>query len=317
MVSFVGLAACAASASPPVPSLSPARLAEQAEEAAPTPAPAEATSNTASTDVPTQGAVLDGVLSQGGLIRGRTATENTVLLDEQEILVDEGGNFLFGFDRDHPATAELVIVSPDGSRESETLTIAEQEWRESRITVPENKANPSAQYDLDKIAEDKELKAKARENMSDVAYWLSDFEWPVEGCISSHFGFQRIINGEPRRYHSGVDVAAPDGMSPIDYIGTPVYAPTDGIVTLAEADMFFEGGLVLIDHGQTLESALMHLSEVNIEAGETVSKGDLVGKIGMEGRVTGPHLHWTLKWRDRPLDPTFVVAERPNCTPGL
>ena len=99
-----------------------------------------------------------------------------------------------------------------------------------------------------------------------------------------------------------------------------VEARHPGVEARAHFDDFlyaFEGGLVLIDHGQLLESAMMHMSEVLVEAGDTVEQGDLIGKVGMEGRVTGPHLHWSLKWRDRLLDPELNVEERARCTPGL
>ena len=321
---LVALTACAATAAPPVPSLSPSRApAEPVDTASHQETPAATISpaapavrvsyETAPDPIPGK-TPLDGSLNQGGLVYGRTDPGAKVYLDEEEIMVDEEGRFLLGFGRDHPATAVLTVKYPDGRTDDETLTIAPQQWLESHITVAENKANPSAEYDLEKIVADKKLKDKARSKPQRTVYWDEGFVWPAEGCISSHFGYRRVINGSPRRYHSGVDVAAPDGMNPTDYIGTSVYAPADGIVTLAEPDMFFEGGLVFIDHGQQLESALMHMSEVLVKAGDHVSQGDLIGRVGKEGRATGPHLHWSLKWRDRLLDPAFNVPERPDCT---
>ncbi|RFB04117.1 M23 family metallopeptidase [Parvularcula marina] len=318
---LAALSACAATAAPPVPSLSPKHEENVSSvSAVPTAARNDEDDTAPRTDGPaakvTQ-TVLEGTQFQGGLLRGQTPPGSKVFLDDTEVLVDEGGHFLIGFDRDHPATAVLKVVSPDGKEERETIQVRPQQWLESSVTVAENKANPRTDFDLKKIAADKKLKDKARSQMSGSVYWLSGFVWPAEGCVSSPFGYRRIVNGKARNYHSGVDVAAPDGMSPIDYIGTPIYAPADGIVTLAEPDMFFEGGLVLIDHGQLLESAMMHMSEVLVEAGDTVEQGDLLGKVGMEGRVTGPHLHWSLKWRDRLLDPELNVEERARCTPGL
>ena len=99
------------------------------------------------------------------------------------------------------------------------------------------------------------------------------------GPISGVFGSQRILNGEPKRPHSGVDVAA--------VTGTPVRAPASGIVTLAESDMYFEGGLILLDHGHWLESAFLHLSRIDVEPGQYVEKGDVIGAVGATGRVTG------------------------------
>ncbi|MEM9232775.1 MAG: M23 family metallopeptidase [Pseudomonadota bacterium] len=319
LVPLAALSACAATAAPPVPSLSPTKVeATTTVEAVSTEASQDEDTTPRSADAaPVTQTVLEGNLAQGGLITGRTPPGSQVLLDGDEILVDENGYFIIGFGRDHPDSAELTVIPPGGEPVPRDLPIQPQEWLESNITVAENKANPSADFDLKKIAKDKELKEEARRGMTKDVFWTSEFIWPAEGCISSPFGYRRIVNGTPRRYHSGVDLAAPDGMAPMDYIGTSIYAPADGRITLAEPDMFFEGGLVFIDHGQLLESALMHMSEVLVETGDFVEQGDLIGRIGMTGRSTGPHLHWSLKWRDRLLDAELTVPERPRCTPGL
>ncbi|MEM9388646.1 MAG: M23 family metallopeptidase [Pseudomonadota bacterium] len=269
--------------------------------------------------------VLDGQARQGSLIFGRTDPGSTARLvsfnaqgeetSRYDLALDDGGRFVIGFDRDHGPRAELQLTTPSGEAEAPIVfDVAPQGWRESAITVAERKVNPYLPADLEKIAADREVKQRARAERSAEAMWVSRFEWPVAGCISSPFGSRRIINGNPRRPHSGVDVAAPDGMNPMNYIGTVVSAPADGIVRLASPGMFFEGGLVLIDHGQSLESALMHLSSVDVAPGTRVRQGDPIGKVGMSGRVTGPHLHWSLKWRDRLLDATTVVSPRRRCT---
>jgi murein DD-endopeptidase MepM/ murein hydrolase activator NlpD len=261
--------------------------------------------------------VIEGDLVQGGLIRGNAEPGTRITLDGRDVPVDERGNFVFGFDRDHGPRAELVITKPSGRDVTRILEVLPRQWREDSITVAESKANPYLPEDLARIEEDREKKAAARAKRAPQAFWIDGFAWPAEGCISSGFGYRRIVNGTPRRYHSGVDVAAPDGMSPMDYVGTEVTAPSAGYVTLADPSMFFEGGVIFIDHGQSLESALMHLSEVSVEAGQFVEQGDLIGRVGATGRVTGPHLHWSLKWQDRLLDPSLVVDERAACTPGL
>ena len=126
----------------------------------------------------------------------------------------------------------------------------------------------------------------------------------MTGRISGVFGSQRILNGEPKRPHSGVDVAVP--------AGTPVLAPAAGIVTLAENGMYFEGGLVLLDHGHWLESAFLHMSRVDVQPGQRVEKGDIIGAVGATGRATGPHLHWSMKWVGRLVDPQLTVVEMPG-----
>ena len=187
--------------------------------------------------------------------------------------------------------------------------IAGRSFPESRITIQDDtKVNPYSEDDLAQIADERELKKQARQNRSQSSYWRAGFDWPVRGRISGVFGSRRIFNGQPRRPHSGVDVAAPPGTTPMEFQGTDVRAPTSGIVTLAQTDMFFEGGTIFIDHGQSLESALLHLSRVDVRPGQVVSKGQVIGAVGMTGRATGPHLHWTLNWQGQPLDPQLVVG---------
>ncbi len=314
------LLGCQAMAQPPVPSLSPSK-SDALEETRAALAAGEvsdeldAVADAAEAGLETIPVRLDGVFSQGGMVTGKTEPGARVTLDGERVGVDEEGNFLIGFGRDHGPTAILAIEIPGGGRDEQALKIEPRTWLESRITITDtNKVNPYKKEGLDKIRADKKKKDDARAQRAVLAYWTDGFEWPADGCISSPFGYRRIVNGEPRRYHSGVDVAAPDGMDPSDYVGEDVLAPALGYVRLAEDDMFFEGGLIFLDHGQMLESALMHLSRVDVEPGELVEKGQVIGAIGSTGRSTGPHLHWSLKWRDRLLDPALVVEERGRCT---
>jgi murein DD-endopeptidase MepM/ murein hydrolase activator NlpD len=127
------------------------------------------------------------------------------------------------------------------------------------------------------------------------------FVTPVSSYrLSGRFGGQRILNGVPERPHNGSDLAAP--------IGTPVTAPADGRVSFAETGLHYEGALILIDHGQGLVSAYLHLSRVDVAAGQSVTRGQLIGLVGKEGRATGPHLCWRMKWRGRNLDPLLMVG---------
>ncbi|MEO6338557.1 MAG: M23 family metallopeptidase, partial [Caulobacteraceae bacterium] len=126
-------------------------------------------------------------------------------------------------------------------------------------------------------------------------------DWPVIAKrISARFGGQRILNGEPKRPHYGVDLAAP--------VGSPIHAPAAGLVVLAEPAMHFEGGLTLIDHGQGLVGMFLHQSRQMVKAGDRVTRGQLIGEVGQTGRATGPHLCWRLKWRTRNLDPSLLVG---------
>ena len=249
---------------------------------------------------------LAGDLVQGGLGIGKTLPGSTVRLDDRDITIDGEGNFLLGFGRDHPESAVLEIKLPDGSQRTQVLAIAPRDFPTQAIDgLPDNQVSTFTEAELEQIRTSSAKKDAARAKPSPrIAYWAEGFQWPATGPITGVFGSQRILNGEPKRPHSGVDVAAPTG--------TDIVAPADGVITLAETDMYFEGGLVFIDHGHGLESALMHMSRVDVSAGDEVKKGEVIGAVGGTGRATGPHLHWSLKWRDRLVDAQLVVGEMPD-----
>jgi murein DD-endopeptidase MepM/ murein hydrolase activator NlpD len=152
---------------------------------------------------------------------------------------------------------------------------------------------------LERIRREKALVDAARRQEIAQPYFLSGFRWPVLGRISGVYGSQRILNGEPRQPHYGVDIAAP--------VGTPVRAPADGIVTLAEPDLYYTGATLIIDHGYRLSSTLMHLNRIEARVGQRVRQGEVVATVGKSGRVTGPHLDWRINWRDARLDPALTV----------
>ena len=113
-----------------------------------------------------------------------------------------------------------------------------------------------------------------------------------------------VLNGEPRRPHYGVDIGAPEG--------TPVKAPADGVVAIADPDMYYTGGTVLIDHGHGLTSVYSHLKEVWVEEGARLRQGDALGSVGSSGRATGAHLDWRVNWFDQRLDPALLVPPMPD-----
>lgn len=248
-----------------------------------------------------QSVLLSGRTVQGGLVFGRTVPGATARLDGEAVMVGEDGRFLLGFDRDSAPTALLVVTLPDGAVERIALEIEDREFPVQRIDgLDQSKVSGFTEEQLEKIAVDKAKKDAARLETHAKADWAEGFDWPVDGPVSGVFGSQRILNGEPKRPHSGLDIAAPEG--------TVVRAPAAGIVRLAEPDMYFEGGLVFLDHGHWLESAFLHLSRIDVTPGQRVEKGDVIGAVGATGRATGPHLHWSLKWTDRLVDPQLVLS---------
>ena len=169
--------------------------------------------------------------------------------------------------------------------------------------LPLDQVTPSDPALLARIAEEAKRKAVGFASDIDSDGFKGGFSLPLAAGSfrqSARFGGQRVLNGVPERPHYGSDLAAP--------IGTPVMAPADGVVSFAETGLHYEGALILIDHGQGLISAYLHLSKVGVTAGQSVKRGELIGAVGKEGRATGPHLCWRMKWRGRNLDPMQMVG---------
>lgn len=247
---------------------------------------------------------LSGNMVQGGLAVGRTVPGAQVSLDGMMLDVDADGVFAIGFDRDQKPAATLRVVYPDGGTETRALAIAQREWQIQRVEgVPQKYVSPPPEA-MAAIARATKLKDEARKTRAGGSWFAQDFIWPATGPISGVFGSQRYYNGEPRRPHYGVDVAAPTG--------TPIRAPAGGVVTLADPDMYFEGRLVFLDHGQGVTTLAMHMSRVDVKTGDRVEQGDVIGAVGGTGRATGPHLHWGMYWRGAWLDPQLLVGPMPK-----
>lgn len=258
-------------------------------------------------DDPAMSLSLKGSFTQGGVIFGQTLPDAEATLDGEPVMVSADGRFVLGFGRDCAATALLVVRHVDGSVVRRALEIADRDFPIDRVDgLDQSKVSGFTEEQLERIAADKAKKDAARLSTDASPYWSAGFSWPVTGRISGVFGSQRILNGETKTPHSGVDVAAPEG--------TPVKAPAAGIVRLAEADLYFEGGLVLIDHGQWLESAFLHLSRIDVTPGTRVAAGDVIGAVGATGRATGPHMHWSVRWTSTLVDPALIAGEMPETT---
>jgi len=195
-------------------------------------------------------------------------------------------------------------VLDDGTRIVRDLEVKQRTYRVQRVDgLPPRKVEPTEE-DLARIRREVALIKRARARDDARTDFLSGFQWPLEGRITGVYGSQRILNGEPRRPHYGVDVAAPNG--------TPIVAPADGVVSLVHPDMFFSGGTLILDHGHGLTSTFAHLSALLVEEGDRVRAGEPVAKVGATGRVTGPHLHWGMNLFDRRLDPELLLPPMPE-----
>ena len=252
-----------------------------------------------------------GELTQGGWLKGNVPGGTVVLtLDGAAVDVAPDGRFLVAFDRDAAPTAMLVAQLSDGRKVSAALAIAPRAWQIEYIAVgPRPGALPSAEYERRRAIEVAQINA-ARRIVSGSQGWRQDFVWPAIGRISGRFGAQRVYRGNPGSYHSGIDIApgSNGGGS-----GGPYVAPADGVVILAaEAPFTLEGNLLMIDHGNGLNSAFLHSSRLLVKTGDVVHRGQAIGLIGMTGRATGPHLHWSLKWHEARLDPILFTGPMPG-----
>ena len=251
------------------------------------------------------GVRLDGPRIQGGLLRGRVPPGSAVEFQGDAVRVSKDGWFLAGFGREAPPEAELVVVYPDGRRERQVLKVERREYDIQRIDgLPPGKVTPRTEEDLARIMAEIRMTKQARAIDDSRTDFLSGFRWPIKGRISGVYGSQRILNGEPRRPHFGIDIAAPTG--------TRVAAPADGVVTLVHPDMFFSGGTMIVDHGHGLSSAFLHLSRILVEKGQRVARGETIAEVGSTGRSTGPHLDWRINLFDRRLDPALIVGPMPK-----
>ena len=247
---------------------------------------------------------LEGEPIQGGLVRGQVAPGSIVWLDGRELRVSGGGHFVFGFGRDARPRPSWWCAIPTGARTGGRIDVAARTYDVQRLNgLPPRQVTPSEQ-DLARIRVDAKLIEAAKARDSDGLGFTEDVAWPALGPISGSYGSQRILNGEARAPHRGVDVAAP--------AGTPVQAMASGIVSLARADLYFTGGTVMIDHGHGLHSIYAHMQEVQVEVGQGVARGAPLGTVGATGRATGPHLHWGVYWFDEAVDPALLVGPMPD-----
>ncbi|CAL4868325.1 hypothetical protein MMA231_02606 [Asticcacaulis sp. MM231] len=231
-------------------------------------------------------ATPDADLWLNGTLRGHTSPE---------------GWFYIGIDRDGVSPYRIEIRTPAGS-DSFDLTFTPRLYDVQRVDgLPPETVTPTAPEVLERIKRDSALKAEAFASRYTDDTFKGGFIYPLKNfLVSGQFGNQRVLNGVPKSPHYGFDMAAP--------IGTPIYAPQGGLVVLAEPDLFYEGGLTFIDHGQGVISMYLHQSNVLVQKGDRVVQGQLIGLVGAKGRATGPHLCWRLKWGDFHMDPSFMVT---------
>ena len=247
--------------------------------------------------------ILTGNAVEGGLIIARTDPANQIMLDDSAVEVGENGIFVIGFHRDSDAPVTLRIIAADGRVKTSLLSPRQRDYNIQRIDGLKSKMVTPPATVLARIKSDGDAVRAARQRQAPLGDFWRGFDWPALGQISGIYGSQRILNGQPRQPHYGIDIAAPTG--------TPVYAPASGLVTLVK-DLYFSGWTVVIAHGLGVNSSFLHLDRVDVKPGMMVERGGLIGTIGATGRATGPHLDWRIDWQGRRIDPGLLVGAMPD-----
>jgi hypothetical protein len=194
----------------------------------------------------------------------------------------------------------VYLYKQDGTVEikEKSILIKTKQFPEKKLWVKEEFVSPP-QSVLERIRQESELIRAIYDIYSPEWRVYGKFILPVEGKIFPNFGERRYFNNKPRSQHSGIDIASPKG--------TPVKASNSGRVVLA-IHLYFSGKTVIIDHGLGVFSLYCHFSEINVSIGDDVEKGEVIGKIGSTGRVTGPHLHWSVKIKGSRVDPNALMS---------
>ncbi len=237
---------------------------------------------------------LTGSFIQGGLVFGKSIPGASVAIDGHKVRVSANGEFIIGFGRDYPSTATLAVTNPDGSISEHEFQITMREYDIQRINgLPKAQVNPNEKT-LIRIKREAKNISLARQLDSDRMDFNKGFIWPSKGPITGVFGSQRVLNGEPRQPHYGIDIVAPAG----------------GVVTYVD-DMYFSGKTLVVDHGHNLSSSFLHLDKILVEVGNIVVQGEKIALVGASGRVTGAHLDWRMNWHDQRIDPGLLMGESP------
>ena len=239
-----------------------------------------------------------GKFLQGHYIVGITDPAAKIIVDKKKIKVSKDGYFVFGLDRDRKF--DVVITQIINSKRQEIIKkVFKRKYNIQRIDgLEESKVTPPESV-YKRIKEENNKIGEARAINSDLPFFKNQFIMPVKGIISGVYGSQRILNGKPRWPHYGIDIAAKQG--------TKIKSSGTGIVTMAEPDLYYTGGTIIMDHGHGISTIYSHLETLQVSVGDEVLQGDFIGTVGSTGRSTGPHLDFRINWFQTRLDPMSVL----------
>lgn len=238
-----------------------------------------------------------GCFCEGGLITGKIKSGDELKIDGKKMEVFENGEFIFAFGRKFKNKIDV-----DYNGKFKIFDVKKKKYKIERISgLPQKKVEP-AEEDIKRIIKDKKRINLSKEIGKKEKLFDDEFILPVDGRLSGVFGSQRILNSKPKRPHFGIDIAQKEG--------SPILVPSSGIVKLVDFDMFFTGNTIIVDHGLGLISIFAHLKDIYVKEGQKVSIGQKIGSVGKTGRATGPHLHWGIYLKNKPVDPLSMTKSR-------
>ena len=239
-----------------------------------------------------------GKFLQGHYIVGITNPSAKIIVGKKEVRVSKDGYFVFGIDRDRKFDISITKII-DGKKEVITKQVLKRKYNIQRIDgLEESKVTPPESV-YKRIKEENNRIGEARAINSGLPFFKNQFIMPVEGIISGVYGSQRILNGKPRWPHYGIDIAAKKG--------TMIKSSGSGVVTMAEDDLYYTGGTIIMDHGHGISTIYSHLENIMVSVGDKINQGDIIGTVGSTGRSTGPHLDFRVNWFQTRLDPMSLL----------
>ena len=239
-----------------------------------------------------------GKFLQGHFIVGMTDPSSKIIIDKKNVKVSKDGYFVFGIDRDRKFDVTIIKILGE-KKEKIIKKVLKRKYNIQRIDgLEESKVTPPESV-YKRIKDENNKIGEARSINSDLPFFKDQFIMPVKGIISGVYGSQRILNGKPKWPHYGIDIAAKQG--------TLIKSSGSGVVTMAEEDLYYTGGTIIMDHGHGISTIYSHLETVLVSVGDQINKGDVIGTVGSTGRSTGPHLDFRVNWFQTRLDPMSVL----------
>ncbi|MAE37844.1 MAG: peptidase [Pelagibacteraceae bacterium] len=220
--------------------------------------------------------------------------------DKIPLEVSKNGYFVVPIDRDRKNNI-LIEICKNKICETNEITVLKRNFDIQEINgLPTKLVTPDEKI-LERIIAENKIIKRSKKILLENENFLNGFVQPVKGIITGVFGSQRVLNGKPKSPHRGLDIANNEG--------TPVVSTNDGVVILAEPDLYYTGGTIVVDHGYGVKSIYAHLASVDVALNSKIKKNEVIGTVGSTGRSTGPHLHWGIMVFDTYVDPELLLKK--------